>query len=323
MQREVPVVTVTRAARARAPGAAVPVEVTVDRPRRAADHRRRREGARQPARPLGGRGGPRRAELGDGRYRWTLPAGATEAGRTRDHRDRRHAGLRRAGLRVRRPAGAGRRRRRRAARVRGERRPVDRAGDALRARAAPRAAHRRAGRRDRRRLPAVARAARARRAARRAPDRPRRRLPVGRARRERRRPTSCASPSASPTAVARCAASRCCAGAGASSRGRRCSAATAAAWCARSSSSGRCSAGAPGARSASPTGSARAHGWRVTLTRRGRVVRRLRSVTRAAGRTYRLRVSARGLRRGDYAVRLSVTRAGGAPKRAALIARRL
>jgi hypothetical protein len=56
----------------------------------------------------------------------------------------------------------------------------------------------------------------------------------------------------------------------------------------------------------------------VTLTRGGRVVRRVSSGVRAAGRTYRLRIRARGLRRGDYTVRIT---AGAA--RAALVARRL
>ena len=47
---------------------------------------------------------------------------------------------------------------------------------------------------------------------------------------------------------------------------------------------------------------------RIDVLRRGRVVRRLANRNLAAGRT--LRVSARGLRRGRYTVRLKVTRGG-------------
>ena len=48
----------------------------------------------------------------------------------------------------------------------------------------------------------------------------------------------------------------------------------------------------------------------VTVSRNGRVVRRFRAQNAAADRTYRLRLSARGLRRGDYRVRVDVRRAG-------------
>ena len=60
----------------------------------------------------------------------------------------------------------------------------------------------------------------------------------------------------------------------------------------------------------------------VTVTRRGRVVRRFRARTRAAGRTYRLRLSARGRRRGEYHVRITA-RAGRERVVTTLAARRL
>ena len=69
------------------------------------------------------------------------------------------------------------------------------------------------------------------------------------------------------------------------------------------------------------------------LTRGGRVtvrvlhgkgtVRTFGTATRRAGRTYRLRLAARGLTRGDYRVRLTVTRAGAKPITATLVSRRL
>jgi hypothetical protein len=63
----------------------------------------------------------------------------------------------------------------------------------------------------------------------------------------------------------------------------------------------------------------------VTVERRGKVVRRLvRGRTDRAGRRYRLRVRAAGLRRGDHVVRLTVRPSGGgAPVRAKLTATRL
>ena len=57
---------------------------------------------------------------------------------------------------------------------------------------------------------------------------------------------------------------------------------------------------------------------RVTVRRHGRVVARFGPVTRRAGRTYRFRVAARGLRRGDYRVTLRAGRA-----KSTLVSRRL
>ena len=44
----------------------------------------------------------------------------------------------------------------------------------------------------------------------------------------------------------------------------------------------------------------------VTVSRGSRVVKRFATTERAAGRTFRFTVPARGLRRGDYTVRLLV-----------------
>lgn len=62
----------------------------------------------------------------------------------------------------------------------------------------------------------------------------------------------------------------------------------------------------------------------VTITRRrsSRAVKRFAAVQRAAGRTYRLSLPARGLRRGDYVARLTAT-AGSRTVTSALLSRRL
>lgn len=51
----------------------------------------------------------------------------------------------------------------------------------------------------------------------------------------------------------------------------------------------------------------------VTVTRAGRTVRRFRTTSDRAGRTYRLRLASEGLRRGDHQVRLSVRPSSGSP----------
>ncbi len=61
----------------------------------------------------------------------------------------------------------------------------------------------------------------------------------------------------------------------------------------------------------------------VTVTRGGRTVRRFRTTSDRAGRTYRLRLAAERLRRGDHQVRLSVRPAGAAAASARLTAARL
>lgn len=61
----------------------------------------------------------------------------------------------------------------------------------------------------------------------------------------------------------------------------------------------------------------------VTLLRGTRAVRRLRAAQDGAGRTVRLRLPARGLRRGDYRVRLSVRPTSGAPATVQLTSARL
>jgi len=61
----------------------------------------------------------------------------------------------------------------------------------------------------------------------------------------------------------------------------------------------------------------------ITLLRGRRVVRRHRGATRSAGRTYRLRISPRRLRRATYHVRLTVTPPGGRPQRYTVAAKRL
>ncbi len=48
----------------------------------------------------------------------------------------------------------------------------------------------------------------------------------------------------------------------------------------------------------------------VTVLRKGRVIRRYRTVRRGAGQTYRLRLRQRGLARGDYRVRVRATQGG-------------
>jgi hypothetical protein len=60
----------------------------------------------------------------------------------------------------------------------------------------------------------------------------------------------------------------------------------------------------------------------ITVSRRGRVVRRFRTAERAANRTYRFRLGARGLRRGDYTVRL-LAQSGEDQVAAVVTARRL
>jgi hypothetical protein len=63
---------------------------------------------------------------------------------------------------------------------------------------------------------------------------------------------------------------------------------------------------------------------RVDLVRRGRIVRRLAAPrTIPGGRTQRLRVRPRGLRRASYAIRLTVRRPGANVRRVALHARGL
>ncbi|MDP9384723.1 MAG: hypothetical protein M3P50_05755, partial [Actinomycetota bacterium] len=61
----------------------------------------------------------------------------------------------------------------------------------------------------------------------------------------------------------------------------------------------------------------------VTVTRAGRTVRRFRTTTDRAGRTYRLRLAAERLRRGDHQVLLSVRPATGSAATARLTAARL
>jgi hypothetical protein len=68
-------------------------------------------------------------------------------------------------------------------------------------------------------------------------------------------------------------------------------------------------------------GMSRAGTARVRVTRAGRTIRTYRRRMRA-GRNRRLRLSARGLRRGDYRVQL-VVRSGRRVARSALVARRL
>ena len=100
--REVPSLTVRAPERAEA-GAELPVEIELRDPAGAPvtgapvrilvnqnDHWARHEGTA--------------TELGGGRYRYTIPAGATDAGTHGDHRDRGHAGVHGRGLRVRRAA---------------------------------------------------------------------------------------------------------------------------------------------------------------------------------------------------------------------------
>lgn len=61
----------------------------------------------------------------------------------------------------------------------------------------------------------------------------------------------------------------------------------------------------------------------VTVTRAGRTVRRFKPTSDRPGRTYRLRLAAEGLRRGDHQVRILVRPSGAAPARARLTAARL
>lgn len=61
----------------------------------------------------------------------------------------------------------------------------------------------------------------------------------------------------------------------------------------------------------------------VTVTRDGRMVRRFRTTTDRAGRTYRLRLASERLRRGDHVVRILVRPAGARATTARLTAARL
>jgi hypothetical protein len=62
---------------------------------------------------------------------------------------------------------------------------------------------------------------------------------------------------------------------------------------------------------------------RVTVLRGKRVVRRFKAHSRRPGRTYRQRIAPRGLRRGTYRVRLTLTRRGAKTRRVTLAAQRL
>jgi hypothetical protein len=61
----------------------------------------------------------------------------------------------------------------------------------------------------------------------------------------------------------------------------------------------------------------------VVVLRGKRVVKRFRTKRRAGAQTHRLRVSAEGLRRGNYRVRLTARRGSAKPVRATLTGRRL
>lgn len=61
----------------------------------------------------------------------------------------------------------------------------------------------------------------------------------------------------------------------------------------------------------------------IEIRRGTRVVRRVATVARRAGRTYRVKVAAAGLRTGEHTVRLTATPPGGRGERAVLTARRL
>ena len=62
---------------------------------------------------------------------------------------------------------------------------------------------------------------------------------------------------------------------------------------------------------------------RVTVLRGKRVVRRSRARSRRAGRTYRLRIAPRRLKRATYRVRLTLTRRGTKTRHYTLAAKRL
>ena len=61
----------------------------------------------------------------------------------------------------------------------------------------------------------------------------------------------------------------------------------------------------------------------VTVLRGKRVVKRFKTTTRARNITHRLRLASKRLRRGDYRVRVTVTRKGAKPLVATLTSRRL
>ena len=62
---------------------------------------------------------------------------------------------------------------------------------------------------------------------------------------------------------------------------------------------------------------------RVSVLRGKRVVRRSRARSRRAGATFRQRIAPRGLRRGTYTVRLTLSRRGTKTRRFTLVAQRL
>ena len=135
----------------------------------------------------------------------------------------------------------------------------------------------------------------------------------GRSKRKRVRPGyffarySIKLPNGTPTSAARSSASR----AGASRRGRTSTAATAAGCCAPTSSSAPTFGGSTRRPLRAAFRLTRASTVRVEVLRGTQVVKTLVKSRRfAAGRTHRATLTARGLRKGDYKVRITVRRAG-------------